>query len=47
MIDRQKFLEMAKRALERQEAEKKKLAAMTPEQRKAYIDEWAKRLASE
>jgi hypothetical protein len=41
------LLELARQAVERQEAEKRKLAAMTPEQRKAYIDAWAKRLASE
>ena len=41
------MLELARRALERQEAEKRKLAAMTPEQRKEYVDAWAKRLAAE
>jgi len=42
-----KLLELARQAIERQEAEKRKLDAMTPEQRKAYIDAWASRLASE
>lgn len=40
-------LELARQAVARQEAEKAKLAAMTPEERKAYIAAWAKRLASE
>ena len=41
------LLALAQKALERQDAEKAKLAAMTPEDRKKYIDEWAKRLAEE
>ncbi len=50
MIDRKpspEILELARQALERQEAEKRKLAAMSPEERKAYIAAWAKRLATE
>ena len=38
-------LELARQALERIEAEKKKLAAMSPEDREAYIKAWAKGLA--
>lgn len=41
------LLELARQAIERQEAEKRKLETMTPEQRKAYIAAWAGRLASE
>ncbi len=50
MIDRKpspEILELARQALERQEAEKRKLAAMSPEERKAYVAAWAKRLATE
>lgn len=41
------LLALAKAAVERQDAENKKLAAMTPEERKAYVAAWAKRLAEE
>ena len=37
---------LAEEALKRLEEEKTKLAAMTPWQRKNYIEEWAKRLAN-
>lgn len=38
-------LELARLAVERNEAEKAKLAAMSPEEREAYIKAWAKSLA--
>ena len=41
------LLELAKKASERQEAENKKMAAMTPEEREKYINEWAQRLADD
>lgn len=41
------LMEAARQALARQEAEKAKLAAMSPEDRKIYIAAWAKRLAAE
>jgi acyl-CoA reductase-like NAD-dependent aldehyde dehydrogenase len=41
------LMEAARQALARQDAEKAKLAAMTPEERKIYIAAWAKRLAAE
>lgn len=41
------LMEAARKALERQEAEKAKLAAMTPEERAAYVKAWAARLAAE
>jgi hypothetical protein len=41
------LLKAAQEAVDRNNAEKAKLAAMTPEQRKAYISEWSKRLAAE
>ncbi len=34
-----------KLAVQQREAEERKLAAMTPEQRERYIDEWAERMA--
>jgi hypothetical protein len=40
-------LELAKKAAESNEAENRKLAAMTPPERAAYISEWARRLAEE
>jgi len=50
MTDRKfspELLAAAQAAVERQEAEKRKLAAMSPEERKAYVAAWAKRLAAE
>lgn len=41
------LMEAARQALARQDAEKAKLAAMTPEERKIYVAAWAKRLAAE
>lgn len=40
-------MELARQAVERNEAEKRKLAAMTPAERAIYISEWARRLAEE
>lgn len=40
-------LELAKQAVARNEAEKRKLAAMTPQERAVYISEWARRLAEQ
>lgn len=40
-------MELARQAVERNEAEKRKLAAMTPAERAAYISEWARRLAEQ
>jgi len=40
-------MEAARQALARQDAEKAKLAAMTPPEREAYIAAWAKRQAAE
>jgi hypothetical protein len=39
--------ELARRAVERNEAEKRKLSAMTPAEREAYNSAWAERLAAE
>lgn len=41
------LLEAARQALARQDAEKTKLAAMTPDERAAYNKAWAARLAQE
>lgn len=41
------LLALAQQAVDRQAAERQKLAAMTPEERAAYIAAWAKRLAAE
>lgn len=41
------LIKAAAAALARQDAEKAKLAAMSDEEREAYIDAWAKRLAQE
>lgn len=41
------LMEAARQALARHEAEKAKVAAMSPEERKVYIAAWAKRLAAE
>jgi hypothetical protein len=40
-------LELARQAVERQEASRKALAAMTPEEREAHIKAWAKGLAEQ
>lgn len=39
------LLELARQAAERSAAENAKVAAMTPEERKKYIHEWAERMA--
>lgn len=41
------LMKAAQEAVERNNAEKVKLAAMTPEEREAYIRAWASRLAAE
>lgn len=41
------LIRSAAAALARQDAEKKKLAAMSDEEREVYIAAWAKRLAAE